>query len=241
MRFDSARDTDFREIMKIFDSHAPQLPYHNLEHEKQVSDDFIKIALYNNSLVTRAKMRGEVLSAKDIELGILASRAHDADFRLGAYDNEERSAKLFTNTMSAFRYNEDSIYEGSSMILSTKMPVHPNTLLEKCLVDADQAYLATFQYWRLSNDFRREQHLFEHNDLDWYENQYSYLTNHRFFSEAGHRLLGSGLQRNIQMIRNIKDLIIKNPRIYADLAATDLAKIVTDKEIRSYRPDPHRA
>jgi predicted metal-dependent HD superfamily phosphohydrolase len=100
-------------------------PYHNWEHAKDVT----------HAAIRYAKMEG--VTKEEGFLLATAAMLHDVYFQLGGKENEEISAKLAGMVLPQFGYTSGQIGYVQKMILATKLPTKPETLLEKIICDAD--------------------------------------------------------------------------------------------------------
>jgi len=130
------RLTDVEE--KVFEDILNQLPesfhFHNLAHAKKV---------YHQSLVlSRAEEveEEERLLVRTAALMLFTglSRSHN--------NFENSSVELVREVLPHFQYSDSQTDQICNLILSTKMPFHPNNHLEKIIIDARMEYLGNSDY-----------------------------------------------------------------------------------------------
>ena len=109
------------------------LYYHGLHHTRDVFNAALKIAA------------NEKLSATEIKLLRIAVLYHDAGFTVSYKNHEERGCKMAKKNLPAFGYTSEEIDMICGMIMATKIPQNPHTLLERIICDADLDYLGRYQ------------------------------------------------------------------------------------------------
>lgn len=145
----------------------------------------------------------EGVGAKDIAILKLAALYHDLGFLLRRANHETAGVELFMQEAQDSEISEHDKEHIARLILVTKIPQQPQTLLESIICDADLDYLgredfpaiAEFLYLELKacgemDDRRR-----------WNEVQLSFLGAHRYHTESSRKLRTNGLEKNIQFVR----------------------------------------
>ena len=131
-------ETAERHITELLERDMPNLPYHNIEHVRDV--------------VQSAKLISDnqgILEADQKIIG-LAALLHDIGFSKGAEDHEARGAETARELLPQFGLEDKQIEVIANMILATKLPQSPQTHLEKILCDADLDYLGRDDFWEIS-------------------------------------------------------------------------------------------
>ena len=153
----------------------PELYYHDYEHTFSV---FIAATLF-------AK---EEHIVDENELIILKTAAwfHDAGY-LYTYDqHEEESCRIARKHLPAFDYSNKQIENICSLIMKTKMPQQPETLLEKILCDADLDYLGCDDFMEMSKKLLKEWIAVGRvkDKSEWNNKQIKFLESHTYFTRS---------------------------------------------------------
>ncbi len=120
-------------LSKLAQGLSPTLTYHSFAHTTDVLRDAVYFALFDN------------LSARSMELLVVAAAMHDAGFLEARSANEAIGARYAREAMVRHGgYNEEEIKLVEQMILDTAVVMHngapkqiPSTELSKYLLDAD--------------------------------------------------------------------------------------------------------
>ncbi len=148
--------------------------YHNLDHTLQVAKDAETLAI------------GENCSEYEKTILKTACLYHDSGFLEGADEHEEKGAKLVTVKLKEFDYSDKDIELIKNMILATKIPQQPKSLLEKIICDADLYYLGTDENYNQSNYLRSELEIrgMKMDDNQWINFQIGFLEIHKYFTKT---------------------------------------------------------
>jgi hypothetical protein len=107
------------------------------------------------------------------------------------YENPEIAAsKISMEILKDFHFTENQVHNISNLILASKCPPEPNTLLEKIMVDIRYEYLGRADFVNLYKKLFKEQKAYNEN-LDfntWKEAQVKLLKSHRFYTSGARRL-----------------------------------------------------
>lgn len=150
-----------------------KLKYHSPEHTL--------------SVIRAAEKLGERhgISLHEMQLLLTAAAYHDSGF-LNIYRNhEEESCRIVEKLLPDFGFKKDDIEIIKGMIMATKVPQKPHTLLEKIICDADLVYLGGDNYDSISTTLHKELTL-NGIDLDedqWLEMQINFLESHNYWTE----------------------------------------------------------
>jgi len=152
----------------------PEFTYHNIAHTQLV--------------VNKAEKLAELaeLDDKQKELLLVAAWFHDTGYTKNPKNHEDASVLIAEAFLKAEKCSAEDIATVSSMIMTTKMGVMPNTTLEKIIKDADCAHVGSKDYSDTSELLRKELELTFNKNLsesDWLEENINFLTKkHRFFT-----------------------------------------------------------
>ena len=169
-----------------------KLVYHSLSHTR---DDVLPAA---ERLAQAEGVTGEALLL--LRTAVLY---HDIGFTEVLEGHEKVSARVAGAVLPEFGYSEEQIDTVRGMIMATRLPQSPHSLLEELLADADLDVLGRSDFTTRNQDLRRE--LAEHGsrmpDREWYAQQIAFLKEHRYFTQTAKRL------RDAQKARNLERLV----------------------------------
>ncbi len=180
---------DIENITMMTATLMSKLPYHNFNHALDV--------------YTAVQTLGTMENVSKEEMFILENGAllHDIIMIPARVDNEEKSAEFAQRYLPILKYPQKYIEKVSKLILATKMPTKPNTLLEKIICDADTDNLGREDFFYKGEQVREE--LGVTDMKKWYENQIKFLEGHRYYTESAKTLRDATKQKNIEKIYDI--------------------------------------
>jgi uncharacterized protein len=168
-------------IASILNEKLPAtLIYHCKEHTFDVLDIAMKIA------------QAEKLSAKEIALLRIAVMFHDAGFVHVYKNHEEKSCEMAKEFLPDFGFTQKQIGLICEMILATKVPQNPMSLMDQIIVDADLDYLGREDVFEIASKLFEElklRNLIEKEE-DWIPYQVEFLKKHTFFTEYSKKTRG---------------------------------------------------
>lgn len=175
---------------------APDLYYHSLAHTQ---DDVVPAA--------RRLGRAARVLASDLVLLRTAAWYHDLGFVEQRADHEAVGAAIAAAVLPGFGYSAEQIAAICGMIMATRLPQQPRTLLEKILADADLDSLGRADFMPTSLNLRAELAA-AGTDLSmpqWYQRQLEFLQSHRYFTTPARQLRDAQKQQNIAMLQALID------------------------------------
>lgn len=95
---------------------------------------------------------------------------------------------------------EETIMGIECCILATKIPTHPNSLLEQMICDADSYHFGTGEFYETNKLVKQETALRGGNVANWDEATRKLLANHKFYTAYCQRKFNAGNVRNIQWL-----------------------------------------
>jgi len=150
--------------------------YHGTDHSLEVEQACIDISETEDSLAD-----------KEIELLRIAALSHDIGHIQSMDNHEVLGCNFIIRVMPNFGYTEEDIELVKSLILVTKFPHKPSSLLENIICDADLSYIGTDMYDCQADKLKKELvelHEFKFNsEKAWIEYQVSFLEKHEFFTK----------------------------------------------------------
>lgn len=189
--FEQARRYALRRLEREL---SPKLTYHNLEHTR---DDVVP--------ATERLADWEKIGRADLLLLSTAAYYHDIGFVLQRVEHEAASSRLAAQILPGFGYGPEQIQIIHGLIMATRLPQTPHTLLEQMIVDADLDSLGRGDFLERSHALRDELGAFgQPIGLDeWYRRQLEFLQSHRYFTAAARALRDDQKTRNIEMLREL--------------------------------------
>ncbi len=170
----------------------PKLTYHSLSHTSMVMRDakFLAHKLHVND--------------QDIELMLIAICFHDYGFIWSSENHEERGCLEARNLLPRVGFKDEEITIICGMIMATKIPQTPKTLLEQIVCDADLFYLGTPYYFQISNLFEAElTNLGILKDYaKWLHIQIRFLENHNYHTTIAKELLNNQKQQTLSILKS---------------------------------------
>lgn len=195
IKFGLIQFTDIQEI--ILDKLEKELPaylyYHNVKHTVDVVTEVELIGW------------GEGVSDEEILLLKTAGLFHDAGHTVD-YDTHEYQGTLFAREMlPKYNYTPEQIDHICEIIMSTKLPPEPQTLLEAIICDSDLDYLGRSDFIPVSNTLYQE--LKEQNKIgslnDWNKLQVKFISGHQYFTKTARSLREVNKQKQIERISSL--------------------------------------
>lgn len=195
IKFGLIQFTDIQEI--ILDKLERELPdflfYHNVKHTVDV--------------VTEVELIGWAEGCSDEEILLLktAGLFHDVGHTV-AYDNHEYHGTVIAREMlPRYNYSPEQIDRICSIIMSTKLPPKPTTLLEEIICDSDLDYLGRSDFIPVSNTLFEE--LRAQNKMgslnDWNKLQVKFISGHQYFTKTARSLREVNKQLQIERIQTL--------------------------------------
>lgn len=165
------------------------LLYHNLEHTKFVIGKAEEIGYHYS------------LTSNEMSILVIAAWFHDTGqlFNYGK-NHEIKSVALMKEFFSKKEIGYSTINVIEKCILATKMPHHPNSLLEEIICDADTYNLGTEDFPVTDDLLKKECEIKEHKKIyDWNTNTLKFLEYHKYFTSYCQQLLNGRKQENINI------------------------------------------
>jgi uncharacterized protein len=170
----------------------PALLYHNYAH---TAEDVLPAA---ERLASLSGVDGEELQVLRV-----AAAFHDLGYVYAYWQHELTSLRITAQTLPGFGFEPAQIDTILGIIVSTRLPQSPRTLLEQILADADLDSLGRDDYFALSERLREELELQGQGRPipQWREAQIAFLGQHHYFTDAARQLRDATLQENLRQLR----------------------------------------
>lgn len=178
-----------KELYKIVELIAPRLPYHNLDHMRQVSETCERYALM------------EEIDKRHIPTLKTAALLHDIVYVPGRKDNEEKSVEIARKILPEISYSSEEVENISRLILVTKVPTNPKDILEKIICDSDVDNFGRDDFFEKTELLRQESGV---DKKTWYIETTPDIMRHiRYFTESAKKLREAKLKENIEKLRRL--------------------------------------
>jgi class 3 adenylate cyclase len=169
------------------------LYYHNYKHTIDVTIG-VEIIGY-----------GEQVGEEDMLLLKTAALFHDFGQVEGAVGHEERSCIIAQEILPEFGFDQEQIEIIKGIIMATKLPPQPTTILQKIIADADLDYLGRRDMVPVSDTLYQElkvQGLIGSFN-DWNKLQVKFLSVHNFFTETARKMRKVNKEKQIERIKSL--------------------------------------
>jgi uncharacterized protein len=182
---------------------SPELFYHNLAHTQE------GVVPMSAWLAAQEGVTGEARL-----LLLTAAYYHDIGFTKQQKDHEAVGAEIAAYVLPRFGYTPAQIDVITGMIMATKLPQSPQTLLEKILADADLDVLGREDFFSRNRALREELEAFGHvvTDETWYSHQLKLLQTHRYFTAPARAMRGPGKRQHIRALKMLLAQSQKKPQ-----------------------------
>ena len=150
----------------------PRLGYHNITHTLDVLEQAEVLAKQEN-----------VTDKHDLLLLKTAAVFHDSGFLFVYKNHEEKGCEIASESLINV-FSEGDIKKVCGMIMATKIPQTPNTLLEQIICDADLDYLGRNDFEPISRNLYNEFIIFKiiPEEIIWDHIQIKFFESHHYFT-----------------------------------------------------------
>ena len=172
----------------------PNLYYHGLSHTR----DEVIPAVDQLSEMENVEANARLMLRT-------AALFHDLGYVERIEGHEIVSARIARQVLPGFGYTTQQINLVCSLIMATRMPRTPQTLLEEILADADLDNLGCADFMQRSLDLRKEWGTLgrQWTDQEWFIRQLEFLTEHRYFTAAARQLRDGQKRENMEQLRSV--------------------------------------
>ena len=170
---------------------SPDLTYHCINHTLDIMEQSVRIAQEEG-----------ITNERDLFLLKVAALYHDSGF-LKTYANHEiKSCEIFLEDMKNAEFTEEEKNIICGLIMATKIPQQPHTLMEKIICDADLDYLGRKDFFEIGDSLRKEflHYKIVHNNDEWENLQLRFLQNHKYHTKASQKQREPFKQQNLSKL-----------------------------------------
>lgn len=173
---------------------ASELTYHSIWHTR---DDVVPAA---ERLALQSGVAGD-----DLVLLGTAAYYHDIGFIERRHEHEVVGVRIAATMLPEYGYTQTDIEVISAIIMSTRLPQSPVTLLDQLLADADLDVLGRSDFLQRNQALRTELAAYgtDVSDAVWYRGQIQFLSQHRYWTAAANQLRGPGKQQNLMVLHEL--------------------------------------
>jgi uncharacterized protein len=131
-----------------------------------------------------------------VELGVAY---HDLGFLVDRAEHERAGANIVAQALPGFGFSSEQVALVQGMVLATRIPQAPRSLLEQIVADADLDNLGRPDFAARSAALRAENVCFGrvYGDEEWYARQLRFMLNHSYWTEAARELRDAGKRENV--------------------------------------------
>lgn len=178
-------------LQKLHKELPGDLSYHGIHHTVDVFNAAMRIA------------EAENLSPAEIKLLRIAVLYHDAGFTSTYKNHEEKACEMAREHLPTYGYTAKEIKIICGMIMATKIPQNPHTLLERIICDADLDYLGRHDFHKISKTLFQEiqKYVRTHHDKEWNLIQKKFLEEHQYYTNFSRTKRDPQKQKYLEEIR----------------------------------------
>ena len=182
-----------KHIKEVFEKEMPkEYVFHDHLHTLSMSERAMEIA------------EAEELEEEKKELLQIAALFHDIGYAKDYEHHEEASAEMAARFLGDNGFPQDQIKVVQSLVMSTKMPVQPDTLMERIICDADAFHLGTEEFFGRAELLRKEWAVARNQDLsdgDWLAENIAFLQAHSFHTSYARNTLSTQKEKNLSRLK----------------------------------------
>lgn len=180
-----------KEVTRFLNENLPEhLSYHNTAHTLYVLDRAIHIAKKEN------------VNGHDLQLIKIAALYHDIGFTVSHIEHEKEGCKIARKQLKKHQFSLEDIDIICGMIMATKIPQQPKTLLEQIIADADLEYLATAHFNIVANKLYDELKYYNPKltIAEWNTIQLEFMKSHKYHTRFCRQYKTFRKQNNIKRL-----------------------------------------
>jgi uncharacterized protein len=181
-------------LRKMESELTSKLTYHGVHHTL----DVLKI--------TSELCEEENISKRETKLLKTAALFHDCGFTETYTNHEEKGCEIAKKSLPQFGYNKDDVEIICGMIMATKIPQAPKSLLEKIICDADLDYLGRNDFYKIGNtlfeEFKEYKVILDKES--WNRLQVGFIGGHNYFTET---TLARRESKKQEYLQELKELV----------------------------------
>ncbi len=183
--------TSFRRLKKLalirLGLLSPNLTYHSLDHTFDVFKQCVKIAELEN------------IDSDNMALLKIAAIYHDTGFIFAYKGHEEKSCEIFLEDIDGAGMKRKDINTILALIMATKVPQKPKTLMQRIICDADLDYLGRRDFPVITERLKTEflKYSIVKDAKEWKKVQWDFIKNHSYHTVSSQKRREATKQRNL--------------------------------------------
>lgn len=185
-------NTLYPDVMRLLREKLPEnLYYHTPEHTLDVITSVERIAI------------GEGCSADQVLLLKVAALFHDAGYTRDKREHEKHGCIIATEVLGNLGVSKEDIDAVCKLIMATKVPQQPHSILEEIICDADLDYLGRNDYFSIAENLHREFIACGKikDEREWMQLQLEFLEGHKYFTNTCVKTRQPVAEENLRKIR----------------------------------------
>ncbi|WP_067034445.1 HD domain-containing protein [Allomuricauda sp. CP2A] len=178
----------------LLNGSCSKLPFHNIEHTKEVVDNARLISSYLG------------FTGDETEPILIAAWFHDTGLSKTYIGHEEVSKALASEFLKKMHYDPDRLETVLECIDATKMPQCPKNKYAEVLCDADLFHIGTPNFFFKKLLLRREwavNGIMNVNEMEWHHINFKFLHENHFKTRYGKDILEKGKLVNEAKVKYI--------------------------------------
>jgi predicted metal-dependent HD superfamily phosphohydrolase len=176
-------------VTRFLEEHLPPTRFfHNIDHTRQVVEQSQALASHYS------------IPDGDLKVLSIAAWFHDTGYCKSDIDHEAESANIALAFLQGYDLTPKYRSDVQSLIMTTKLPSKPTTLIQEILCDADMCHLGAADYEiksLLLKDELEATKCCTISDGDWVRQNISFFRSHHYFTEVARRLWKRQKQNNL--------------------------------------------
>lgn len=182
-------------INRLLKELNPGLLYHNVFHTADVMEQAQNIALAEG-----------IPPGHELNLLKVAAAYHDSGFLFTYKNHEEKGCEIARNDLDD-QLSDQDIEKICGMIMATKIPQSPQTLLEEIICDADLDYLGRDDFEPISQNLYKEFIDFSiiKKEDNWDDIQIKFFELHHYFTRSSLSKRNSRKQEHLRLLKERRD------------------------------------
>ena len=171
------------------------LTYHSIEHTFDVLEQSIRIAGAEG-----------IKDEDELELLKIAALYHDTGFLRTYAEHEKMSCTIFLEDASKWGLSEKHKQLVLDLIMVTRIPQMPDSMLERIICDADLDYLGRNDFFTIGDELRKEflSYKIISTNEEWDNLQFKFLKNHHYHTASSRQLREPVKQINFSKLCEVK-------------------------------------
>lgn len=165
-------------VFTMLEKLAPELTYHNIAHTADVMHQCERIG------------HDEHVGRRELYLLKVAALYHDTGFLHIYTGHEQKSCQIFLEDTRMFHFADEEKEIITGIIMATRVPQKPHTLLQRIICDADLDYLGREDFHKISSELKKEffHYGIIHSEKQWHDMQESFLGGHHYHTQSSQQL-----------------------------------------------------